>query len=228
MEILFEEPARIQPPLEVMMSKRSAASLAALLLLGPGIRAVEAQQKYRIGGGAGFAVLYHPDVELGRTAVVGGALGFRISDNFSIETAFSSAFSERQFDALGDPLDESQGGIPAFQYEANRYHLDGSFLFHLGRRQPFHPYVIAGGGLERSDEKRTNLTFTIDENNVITPGPVEVVLDASEYQPTAHFGGGFDLYFLYNVSARVEFRWWLPKDLDKSTRMFFFGASYYF
>jgi hypothetical protein len=30
------------------------------------------------------------------------------------------------------------------------------------------------------------------------------------------------------VAARVEFRWWLPTDTDKSTRMFFFGASYYF
>ncbi len=210
------------------MSKRSAASLAALLLLGPAVTAVEAQQKYRIGGGAGFAVLYNPDVDLGRTAVVGGWLTFRFSDNFSIESAFSSAFSERQFNALNEPIDQNQGGIPAYQFEANRYHLDGSFLFHFGRRQPFHPYVIAGGGLERSDEKRTNLNFTVDENNVIIPGPVEVVLDATEYVPTAHFGGGFDLYFLYNVAARVEFRWWLPKDLDRTTRMFFFGASYYF
>ncbi len=210
------------------MSKRSAASLAALLLLGPAITVVEAQQRFRLGGGAGFAVLYNPEVEHGRTAVVGGSLGFRFNDNFSLESGFSFARSDRQFDRLGIPIDETQGGLPAYQFEANRYHLDGSFLYHIGRRQPFHPYVIAGGGLERTDEKRTNFTFVLGENNVIISSAEEVVLDTTEYQPTAHLGAGFDLYVLYNVAARVEFRWWLPKDTDKSTRMFFFGVSYFF
>lgn len=210
------------------MSKRSAASLAALLLLGPGITLVEAQQRFRIGGGAGFAVLYNPEVEHGRTAVVGGSLGFRFNDNFSFEGGFSFARSDRQFDETGVPIDQGQSALPKFQFVANRYHLDGSFLFHIGRRQPFHPYLIAGGGLERVDETRTDFTFTLGENNVIIDRTEEVVLDTTEYQPTGHFGGGFDLYFLYNVAARVEFRWWLPTDTDKSTRMFFFGASYYF
>jgi hypothetical protein len=212
------------------MSKGSAASLAALLLLGPGLTVVDAQQRFRLGGGAGFAVLYNPEVEHGRTAVVGGSLGFRFNDNFSFESGFSFARSERQFDAAGVPIDQNQGQsvIPAFQFQANRYHLDGSFLYHIGRRQPFHPYIIAGGGLERSDEKRTDITFVLGENNVVISRTEEVVLDTSEYQPTVHFGGGFDLYVLYNVAARVEFRWWLPKDTDISTRMFFFGASYFF
>jgi Outer membrane protein beta-barrel domain len=211
-----------------MMSKRAAAPLAALLLLGPGIAVVEAQQRFRLGGGAGFAVLYNPEVEHGRTAVVGGSLGFRFSDNFSVESGFSFARSDRQFDALGVPIDETQGALPAYQFVANRYHLDGSLLYHIGRRQPFHPYVIAGAGLERTDEKRTDITFVLGENNVVISSSEEVVLDTTDYEPTAHFGGGFDLYVLYNVSARVEFRWWLPRDTDKSTRMFFFGASYYF
>lgn len=210
------------------MSKRSAAALGALVLLGPGITVVEAQQKFRLGGGAGFAVLYNPDVELGRTAVVGGTLGFRFSDNFSFESGFSYAHSDRQFNQAGVPIDQNQGGLPAYQFQANRYHLDGSFLFHIGRREPFHPYVIAGGGLERSDAKRTDFTFVLGENNAILSRTQEVVLDTSEYHPTIHFGAGFDLYVIYNVAARVEFRWWLPKDTDQSTRMFFFGASYYF
>ncbi len=210
------------------MSKRSAASLVALLLLGPGIAAVEGQQKFRLGGGAGFAVLYNPEVDHGRTAVVGGSLGLRFNDRFSIESAFSFARSERQFDPEGVPIDETQGALPSFQFEANRYHLDGSFLIHFGRRQPFHAYFIGGGGLERSDEKRTDFTFTLGENNVILESTEEVVLDTIEYKPTGHLGAGFDLYFLYNVAARVEFRWWLPADTDKSTRMFFFGASYFF
>lgn len=209
------------------MSKRSAVSFAALVLLSPGITVVQAQQRFRIGGGAGFAVLYNPEVEHGRTAVVGGAFTFRLSDNFSVESGFSFARSDRQFDQAGVPIDETQGGLPDYQFEANRYHLDGSFLFHIGRRQPFHPYVIAGGGLERRDEKKTDITIVVQDNVVISRTE-ELVFDTSEYQPTAHFGGGFDLYFLYNVAARVEFRWWLPTDTDKSTRMFFFGASYYF
>jgi hypothetical protein len=210
------------------MSKLSAATMAALFLLGPAIARVEGQQRYRLGGGAGFAVLYNPEVDHGRTAVVGGSLGIRFSDNFSVEGSFSFAQSDRQFNAIGTPIDENQGGVPAYQYVGTRYHLDGSFLYHFGRRLPFHPYVIAGGGLERVDETRTDFTFTFDENDVILDRTEQVVLDTTEYQPTMHIGGGFDLYVLYNVSARVEFRWWLPKDTDRSTRMFFFGASYYF
>lgn len=209
------------------MSKRSAVSLAALVLLGPGILTVEAQQRFRIGGGAGFAVLYNPEVDHGRTADVGGSLGFRFNNNFSFETGFHFARSDRQFDPTGAPIDETRG-LPAYQFIGTRYHLDGSFLYHIGRRQPFHPYVIAGGGLERIDEKRTDITFVLGENNVVISRSEEVVLDTSKYQPAVHFGGGFDLYFLYNVAARIEFRWWLPKDTDKTTRMFFFGASYYF
>ncbi len=210
------------------MRNLSAATLAALVLVGPAIAVVEGQQRFRVGGGAGLAVLYNPDIEHGRTAVVGGSLGFRFNDNFSVETGFSFARSDRQFSELGVPIDEQQGGIPQFQWEANRYHLDGSFLYHIGRRLPFHPYLIGGGGLERRDDKRTDFTYTFGENNVIVDRQEEVVLDTTVYEPTAHFGAGFDLYFLYNVSARVEFRWWLPTSTDKSTRMFFFGANYYF
>jgi hypothetical protein len=189
----------------------------------------QAQQRFRLGGGAGLAVLYHPEVEHGHTAVVGGSLGFRFNDNFSVEAGFSFARSDRFFDLLGNPVDETRG-IPDYEFDATRYHLDGSFLYHIGRREPFHPFVIAGGGLERRDEKRTDITVSLDENNVIIPGSRidEVVLDTTEYEPTVHFGGGCDIYFLYNVSARIEFRWWLPQNMDKTTRMFFFGATYYF
>jgi hypothetical protein len=203
-------------------------AVAALFLLGPALGAVSAQQRFRIGGGAGLAVLYNPDVEHGHTAVVGGFLGFRVNDNFSIEGAFSFARSDRFFSELGVPIDEQQGGVPRFQFDATRYHLDGSFLYHIGRRLPFHPYLIGGGGLERRDEKRTDFTYTFGENNVVLDRQEQVVLDTTKYEPTAHFGAGFDLYFLYNVSARVEFRWWIPSTTDKSTRMFFFGANYYF
>jgi hypothetical protein len=210
------------------MRMRSAASLAALVVLGPAVGEVVAQQRFRLGGGAGFAVLYNPEIEHGRTAVVGGSLGFRFNDNFSLETGFTFARSHRQFSELGVPIDEQQGGIPAFEFNANRYHLDGSFLVHIGRRVPFHPYILAGGGLERRDEKQTDFTYTLGENGEVIDRTEAISLDTSEYEPTAHFGAGFDLYFLYNVAARVEFRWWIPTTTDKSTRMFFFGASYFF
>jgi Outer membrane protein beta-barrel domain len=210
------------------MRKRSAATLAALVLFGPAIAAVEAQQKFRLGGGAGFAVLYNPEIEHGRTAVVGGSLGFRFNDNLSVESGFSFARSHRQFSELGVPIDEQQGGIPAFEFESNRYHLDGSFVVHFGRRVPFHPYILAGGGLVRRDEMQTDFTYTLGENGEVLDRTEEEVLDTTEYEPTAHVGAGFDLYFLYNVAAKVEFRWWLPSTTDKSTRMFFFGASYFF
>ncbi len=142
--------------------------------------------------------------------------------------ASASPDSDRQFSELGVPIDEQQGGVPAFQFEGNRYHLDGSFLYHFGRRLPFHPYLIAGGGLERRDEKQTDFTYTFGEDNVIIDRQEEEVLDTTDYEPTAHLGAGFDLYFLYNVAARVEFRWWVPTTTDKSMRMFFFGATYFF
>lgn len=210
------------------MPRRSAAALAALVILGPGITVVQAQQRFRLGGGAGFAVVESPEIDFARTAAVGGSLGFRFNDNISIESSFTFLRSDRQYSELGVPIDEGQGGIPAFQFEANRYHLDGTFLFHIGRRQPFHPYVFAGAGLERADAKRTNFTYTFDENNVIVDRQEEVVLDATEYQAEGHAGAGFDLYFLYNVAARIEYRVWIPPDFDKRTSIFFFGVTYYF
>jgi hypothetical protein len=208
------------------MSTRFAALTVLFLLAGaaPG----EAQrQRFKIGGGAGFATLYNPDADHGRTSVVGGGLGFRFSDNFSLETGLTFARSNRQFNETGVPVDEVQA-LPAFRFEANRYHLDATLFYHIGRRQPFHPFVFAGAGVERRDEKRSDIAFTFDENGIVTSRTEDVVFQSSVYEPAAHFGGGFDLYVLYNVAARAEFRLWLPQSPDKRTRMFFFGASYYF
>ena len=56
----------------------------------------------------------------------------------------------------------------------------------------------------------------------------DVVLDAVEYEAAAHFGGGVEIYFLYNVAARVEYRIYIPQSFDQYTRQFFFGATYFF
>lgn len=203
------------------------AALTMLFFLAGAAPGEAQRQRFKIGGGAGFAVLNNPEVDHGRTSIVGGALGFRFNDNFSLETGFTFARSNRQFDENGVPVDEIRA-LPDFRFEANLYHLDGTFLVHLGRRQPFHPFVFAGAGLERRDEKRSDITFTFDENGVVLSRAEEVVFRSTAYEPEAHFGGGFDLYVLYNVAARAEFRLWLPQSSEKRTRTFFFGASYYF
>ena len=81
----------------------------------------------------------------------------------------------------------------------------------------------------RRDENRIDITFTFDPaTNQIIDRTEVVTIDAKEYEPTGHVGGGFDLYFMYNLAARVEFRQWLPTSTEKRTRMFFFAATYFF
>ena len=206
-----------------------ALVLAPVLLLAIGFATpARAQgQKGMIGGGAGFAALKNPDLNHGRSAVVGGFIGYRFTDNFSIEGGFRFARSSRTFDESSEPVDQNQG-IPAFRYDTNRYQLDGSLVYHIGRRQPFHPFILGGGGLVRRDEKQTDLMFTLNENGQVIETISDVSLDTTSYEPAAHVGAGFDIYFLYNLSARVEFRLNVPQTADKRTRMWIFSASYYF
>ena len=190
---------------------------------------VEAQrQKYKIGGGAGFANLKHPDLDLGSTAVIGGFFGFRFNDNLSLETNFSFVRSNRVFAETGIPVDNVPDQ-PAFRFQTNRYHLDEVFVLNIGRRQPFHPFVYGGGGVIRRDEKRTDFTFERDpdtgQSNLVSQ---EVTLNRSEYEPAGLAGAGVEFYFMYNVAARAEFRVWFPQSPDKRDRMFFFAASYFF
>jgi opacity protein-like surface antigen len=212
------------------MSSRAIALLIVVCAqLGAAAAHVEAQtQRFKLGGGAGFATLVDPEVDNGRTAIVGGFLGFRFNDNVSLEGGFNFVRSNRVFDAEGNPVDQNQA-LPAYRFETNRYHADGTFVFHIGRRQPFHPFLLGGGGVVRRDEKRTDITFTFDPDTGLPSGQTtEVVLDTTDYEITGHVGAGFDLYFLYNLAARVEFRQWLPTTFEKRTRAFFFAATYFF
>lgn len=204
-----------------------SAVLVALLAFIAAPSAEAQGEKGKIGGGAGFAVLKNPDLNHGRTAVVGGFIGYRFTDNFSIEGGFRFARSNRTFDESSEPVDQNQG-IPAFRYETNRYQLDGSLVYHIGRRQPFHPFILGGGGLVRRDEKQTDLEFVLNENGQILETITDVSLNTTSYEPAAHVGAGFDIYFLYNLSARVEFRLNVPQTVEKRTRMWLFSASYYF
>ena len=102
-------------------------------------------------------------------------------------------------------------------------------MLNIGRRQPFHPFVLVGGGVERQDDQKTDFTFEVDP---VTELPAlsltEVVFNETKYQPRAIVGGGAEIYFMYNVAARAELRFWIPKEWDQRTFIFFFAATYYF
>ena len=45
-------------------------------------------------------------------------------------------------------------------------------MYHLGRRQPFQMYILAGGGIVRRDELREDFIYeTADPGKAISQGP---------------------------------------------------------
>ena len=211
------------------MQLRPAALITVSILYAlAATHSAEAQgHKFKLGGGAGFANLKDPELNLGRTFVVGGFFGLRFNDNFSLETGFNLARSNRVYAEDGVPVDDVPA-LPAFRFQTDRYQVDGTFVYNIGRRQPFHPYILAGGGFVRRSKMRTDLVFEPDENDQDMLVSSEVTLDSAEYEAVAHVGGGVEIYFLYNVAARVEYRWYIPQSFDQYTRQFFFGATYFF
>lgn len=214
------------------MSVRSAAlTMVALLQLFAATNLAEAQrQKGKLGGGAGFAWLSSPEIDHGSTALVGGFIGYRFNDNFSLESGLYFARSNRVFNVFGVPVDKDPvPPTPAFRFESTRYHADGAFVVNLGRRQPFHPFVLVGGGVERRDQRQTEFILGIDpETGLELIVESEIVLDETEYVPTAIVGGGAEIYFMYNLAARAEVRLWVPKSWDDRTFALFFAATYFF
>ena len=211
-----------------MQLRPDAFSTVVVLYALAATQSVEAQShKFKLGGGAGFASLQDPELDLGRTFVVGGFFGLRFNDNFSLETGFNLARSNRVYAEDGVPVDDVPA-LPAFRFQTNRYQIDGTFVYNIGRRQPFHPYIVAGGGLVRRDKKQTDLVFETDDNGQDMLVSSDVVLDTSVYEAAAHVGIGVEIYFLFNVAARAEYRWYIPQNFDQSTRQFFFGATYFF
>ena len=209
------------------MPSRSIGALALALVIA-GVTVVEAQtrQRYRFGGGAGFGKLNDSDVDLGRVPVVGASLGFRFNDNVSIEFGMTSSFSDNYYDEFDDIVDELRA-LAAYRIQAERYDLDGTFFYHLGRREPFHAFVFAGGGLARRDRAEYDVDYTFDENGIAIDRTEVQVERTSAYNAQVHFGAGFDIYVLYNVAARVQFRLRVPQTTELWSRDFFFGAAYY-
>ena len=189
---------------------------AAVLLGGVPVKAEAQEQHFIIGGGGGFAALFDPVLDLGWGTNLEGFFGFRINDNFTAEASMDFTSVTRVFTEAGDVVVETDPAVVGqFKLDQNRYHLDGTLYYHFGRRKPFHPYVLGGGGLVRRDN-------TISTFEGETRGQ-------TAHEPTVSFGAGFDYYFLYNVAVRTDIRWWLPiGSLDARTRRLFFGVGYYF
>lgn len=197
--------------------KRGPWIVASVLLLAGMVGSAEAQeQHFLIGGGGGFATLFDPELDLGRGTNLGGFFGFRITDQFTIELGVDFTSITRVFTEAGDVVAEGDPAtVGQFELDQNRYHVDGTLYYHFGRRKPFHPYIFAGGGVERKE----NTIATLEGD----------VTSEAEHEPTLSFGVGFDYYVLYNVAVRADGRWYLPGGkTDTRTRRLFFGVAYYF
>jgi len=191
--------------------------LVVALLLGGMLSRADAQEHhFIIGGGGGFATLFDPRLDLGRGTNLEGFFGFRVNDQITLEVSMDFTRVNRVFSEFGDVLVETDPAVVGqFGLAQNRYHLDGTFYYHFGRRKPFHPYVFGAGGVVRRDNKIEDLEG-------------EIVRE-TEHEPTVSFGVGFDYYVLYNVAVRADMRWWLPGGKTESrTRRIFFGVGYYF
>lgn len=197
------------------------------------------RHRFRLSTGVGLQFFADPDLRLGRGASLGGAAAVRASDNFSFETGLYFGRSNRRYTAENQPVEDVLAS-PAYQFRMNRYHLDGSLVFHLGRRQPFHAWVFAGGGMVRRDSLREDFEFSTPESlrdgllrsqpsatGVRIPTATRVTLEETVYEPTAHLGAGFEVYIFDYLSARAEYRIWSPRDFSRRTQQALIGVNYY-
>jgi hypothetical protein len=202
------------------MARRTVPLLAALLVtVAWHSTAVAQETRFKLGGGAGFAYFADPEFDLARAADLGGYIGFRFNDNVSVEIDFSFGRSKRLFTEEGEPAQDELAPFARFELQSTRYRLDGVLLYNLGRRQPFHPFVFGGAGLERE---------VIGLRRSLTAGSEVETIDV-DYLPLTTLGAGFDFYVLHNTAARFEYRWWIPPTkIDRRTSRIFFVASYFF
>lgn len=202
---------------------------------------VEAQprHRFRLTTGVGLQFFADPELRLGRGASLAGSAAIRAGDNFSFETGLFFGRSNQRYTAADEPVRDVIAD-PAYQFRTNRYHLDGSFVFHLGRRQPFHAWVLAGGGVVRRDSLREDFDFSTPESRrdgllatqpprprVRIPVGTTVSLDETVYQATAHLGVGFEVYIFDYLSARAEYRIWSPRDFSHRTQQAIVGVNFY-
>lgn len=205
------------------MALRSRSTrLALVLALFAVSPALAQQQRGKIGGLGGITWNSDPERDLPWAGTVGGFIGLRFNDNVSLEAGFTFARITQEFTTGGQQVTENTP-IQAERLLVRRtdYGLDGTLVVNFGRRKPLHPFLLGGGGIRRTDELSS---FRPDATSA--PSATESTV---EYRPTAHFGGGLDIYFMYNVSARAEARYYFP-DFKNELRYLhlLFGATFYF
>ena len=209
-----------------------AALAAGLLAAAP---AAGQDHKFRLFAGAGLQFFARPELSPGRGAGLGGAAAFRATDRISFAAGFFFGRSNRRYTATDEPV-EDVIAEPAYQFRTNRYHLDGSIVYHLGRRQPFQMYILAGGGIVRRDELREDLIFETPAPGEGDPSgslrfrqPIgnEITLEHTVYAPTAHAAIGLEVYVFSYLSARAEYRIWSSKDFSFRTQQAMIGVNYY-
>jgi opacity protein-like surface antigen len=223
------------------MPMRYGPLIVILLLVLSSSSTLAQEQRFELGGGGGFSWPYDPEVPLGRAWDLGGFFGIRLNDNFSVEADFSFSRSNRQSFDESIPIAPTQQGegwtfrsfntLPAFtdfQIKSTRYHLDTVLVIHLGRRQPFHPFIFGGAGVLREDQKTTDLTPLRGANQAEVDESSLETMTETNYYPVLAVGAGFDFYILYNVAARFEYRLWTTTEWERRTQRLFFTAVYLF
>ena len=208
------------------------AALGLLVLAAP---AAAQEHRFRLFAGAGIQFFARPELSLGRGAGIGGSAAVRANEYLSLETGLFFGRSNRRYTAEDQPV-EDVIAEPAYQFRTNRYHLDGSLVLHMGRRQPFHMYFLAGGGLVRRDELREDFVYEEPEPSADGETPAtgiripignEVTLEWTAYSPTAHLAVGFEVYVFDYLSARAEYRIWSSRDFSFRTQQAVIGVNYY-
>ncbi len=223
------------PPSVARRGRLFAAFVPATLAAGLLVAAPAAGQdhKFRLFAGAGLQFFARPELSPGRGAGLGGVAAFRATEHISIATGFFFGRSNRRYTAADEPV-EDVVAQPAYQFRTNRYHLDGSIVYHLGRRQPFQIYVVAGGGIVRRDELREDFIYEAAEPGdetgtfrIRVPIGNEISLEHTAYAPTAHVAVGLEVYVFSYLSARAEYRIWSSKDFSFRTQQAMIGVNYY-
>lgn len=215
---------------------RRGIRLAVVLALLAAAPAAAQGHRVRLFAGAGLQAFARPELQLGRGAGLGGAAAIRANDRLSFETGFFFGRSNRRYTAGDEPV-EDVIAEPAYQFRSNRIHLDGTFVLHLGRRQPFQVFLLAGAGLVRRDELREDFVYAEPEpvpegeeqpvTGIRVPIGNEISLDAVEFAPTAHVGAGFEVYVFDDLSVRAEYRIWSGNEFAWRTQQALIGVNYY-
>ena len=231
-------PAPENPPswFPVRRFRRFLIGSAVALMLGQALPAAAQTQRFRLFAAVGLQFLAHPELRLGRGAGLAGSAALRANDTWSLELGGFFGRSNRRYTATDEPVEDVIAEA-AYEFRTNRYHLDGSVVYHLGRRQPFQMYFLAGGGIVRRDETKEDFVYADPEppgdgsggglTGFRRPIDAEVSLKRTTYAASAHLAAGIEVYVFDDLSARAEYRIWWPGSFSYRTQQVVIGVNYY-